>query len=552
MSSLPMSAPSTSATTTIAEHLARRFQERGAHEGFGIVGDFALKLFDRLHKQGFPILVTADEQGAAFAADAFARVRGFGVCAVTYSVGGLKVANAAAGAWAENVPLLILSGAPGLAERRNDPLLHHKIKTFETQLEVYRDLTVAQAVLSNPRTAAEEIDRVISAMVAQQRPGYIEVPRDMVDLPIQRPEGGVPVALPPVNPTRLELAVAETIDLLEGAGDAVAIAGVLAARRGLGGDLLAFAERFRVPIASTSLSKGVVPETHPLALGVYMGAVSPPEVNARVEGARPLLCFGVLFTDLVMGGFTAQIDQGNLVDCTDTQVSIGHRTYLEVPLWAFVPALMEAAERRGILEPGSMPPRAPRFEASAGRPLSVQRVMACVASQIDDRHRLIVDPGDCLFASVELPAPTPSLASAYYATMGYAVPAALGAGRATPACRPVVLVGDGAFLMTGLEALSAAYHGVRPIIVVVDNEGYGTQRPMLDGPYNDIPSLRAEELPKAFGLGVGRRCETEDAFASALSEAIEGNDLTIIRACVPRHACSPALSRLTEALGKRV
>ena len=544
-----MSVPS---TTTIAEHLARRFQERGAHEGFGIVGDFALKLFARLHEQGFPILVTADEQGAAFAADAFARVRGFGVCAVTYSVGGLKVANAAAGAWAENVPLLILSGAPGLAERRDDPLLHHKIKTFDTQLDVYRDLTVAQAVLSNPRTAAEEIDRVIAAMVAAQRPGYIEVPRDMVDLPIHRPEGGVKVELPPVDPKRLELAVSESLDRLEGAGDAVAIAGVLAARRGLGGDLLSFAESLRMPIASTSLSKGIVPETHPLALGVYMGAVSPPRVNERVERARPLISFGVLYADLVMGGFTQQIERENLIDCTDTQVSVGHRTYFDVPLWAFVPALMEAARLRGVRENDAMPPRAPRFEAHAGRPLSVERVMACVASQIDDRHRLIVDPGDCLFASVELPAPTPSLASAYYATMGYAVPAALGAGRATPACRPVVLVGDGAFLMTALEALSAAYHGVKPIVVVVDNQGYGTQRPMLDGPFNDIPALRAEELPKAFGLGVGRRCETEDAFAAALSEAVETDELTIIRACVPQRATSPALARLTAAMGKRV
>ena len=90
--------------TTIPEFLIRRFKERGVSEGFGIVGDYALRLFDRLEHHGFPILVTADEQGAAFAADAYARLRGLGVCAVTYSVGGLKVVNATAGAWAENVP----------------------------------------------------------------------------------------------------------------------------------------------------------------------------------------------------------------------------------------------------------------------------------------------------------------------------------------------------------------------------------------------------------------------------------------------------------------
>ena len=157
--------------TTIPEFLIRRFHELGVHEGFGIVGDFALKLFDRLSHHGFPILVTTDEQGSAFAAEAYGRVRGLGVCAVTYSVGGFKVVNATAGAWAENVPLLILGGSPGLAERKGDPLIHHKVKNFDTQLDVFRDITIAQAVLTNSLTAAQEIDRVLSEMIAQQRPG---------------------------------------------------------------------------------------------------------------------------------------------------------------------------------------------------------------------------------------------------------------------------------------------------------------------------------------------------------------------------------------------
>ena len=115
-------------TTTIAAHLVRRFRELGADEGFGIVGDFALRLFAAIYAEGFPLLVTADEQGAAFAADAYARLRGFGVVGVTYGVGGLKVTNATAGAWAEQVPLLVVSGAPGVSERKPGVLLHHKIK----------------------------------------------------------------------------------------------------------------------------------------------------------------------------------------------------------------------------------------------------------------------------------------------------------------------------------------------------------------------------------------------------------------------------------------
>lgn len=542
----------TSKTTTIAHHLVRRFKELGVDEGFGIVGDFALKLFDRLHQLNFPILVTADEQGAAFAADAYARLRHFGVCAVTYSVGGLKVANATAGAWAENVPLLILSGSPGIAERKNDPLLHHKIKTFNTQLEVFADITVAQSVLSNPLTAGQEIDRVISEMIAYQRPGYIEVPRDMVDVDILDVEQALLIELPKVHQKRLELAVQEALNWLEASGDSVAIAGSMAVRRGLSKDLLNFTEFFGVPIASTSLSKGVIPETHPLAVGVYMGAISSASVVKRVESAKPLIAFGVLYADLVMGGFTDHLDRGQVIECTDTHVNIGYRTYQDVPLWAFLPELIKAAKSRKYREYPKKLPKRPSFHVIEKSSLSVERIMACLASIIDDRHRLMIDPGDCLFGSVDLPAPNFSLSSAYYATMGYAVPAALGAGRATPQCRPIVLVGDGAFLMTALEALSATFHGVNPIIIIIDNKGYGTQRPMLDGPFNDIPLLKGEELTKAFGIGTGSLCETEIQFNTAFTQAVESNELHIIRACVPIDGFSPALVRLTDAVKKRI
>lgn len=539
-------------TTTIPEFLIRRFKELKVDEGFGIVGDFALKLFDRLSQGNFPILVTADEQGSAFAAEAYARLRGFGVCGLTYSVGGFKAVNAVAGAWAENVPLLILSGAPGLKERKSDPLIHHKVKNFNTQLDVYRDVTVSQAVLTNPLTIADEIDRVLGEMIAYQRPGYIEVPRDMVDMPIVDKPGKLLYELPKVNQRRLELAVQEVLEWLKNVGEAVSIAGVMAVRRGLDKELLAFTETFEVPIATTSLSKGIVPETHPLSLGVYMGAVSPDLVVSKVEGAKPLISFGVLYADLVMGGFTDHLDRGQIIECTDTYVNVGFHKYEDVPLWAFLPALIEAAIRNGYQERGKGISKQYEFSPIKGKALTIKSIMDCVASKMNSDIRLIVDPGDCLFGSVELPAQSLMLASAYYASMGYAVPAALGAGRADLSKRPLVLVGDGAFLMTGLESLSAAFHKVNPIIMVIDNQGYGTQRPMADGPFNDIPLLKSEELPKAYGIGRGFLCQTEDDLFGALEQAMGADELVIIRSRVPKGEYSAGLIRLTDAMKKRI
>ena len=540
---------------TIPLHLAQRLRERGVEFGFGIVGDYALRLFTDLEQDGFHIKVTADEQGAAFAADAYARLKGLGVVAVTYGVGGLKIANTVAGAWAEQVPLLVISGAPGLRERAGDVMLHHKIKNFDSQLAVFEELTIAQAVLSNPAIAADEIDRVIAEVLSEQRPGYLEIPRDMVEVPIAPPRGKLRQHLPIVNEAHLEAAVEDAIDHLRESESSVMHLGVMAWRRGLGPEVIAAAQWANAPVATSSLSRGVLSERHPLSLGVYMGAVSPAEVVDKVENAATIVSVGVLNTDLTMGAFTAHLDPNRRIDVHDDEVTVGMRTYKEVPLWAFVPALAEAAGKAGLhpLDPISAPMRTRHpFDAQPGKPLSVARFITAIDAHLDERHGLLVDPGECLFASVDLTSPNWCLASAYYATMGYAVPASLGAGLAQPELRPVVLVGDGAFAMTGLEAASVRFHGVKPVIVVLDNEGYGTQRPMMDGSYNDIPHISAEKLPDVFGVGHGWLATTEDELDAALTEAMATDELCIIRAVVPKHDRSPALTRLTDALKKRV
>src|SRR6185295_2475151 len=102
----------------------------------------------------------------------------------------LKVANTTAEAFAEKSPVVIISGAPGIREREKNPLLHHKVREFDTQKKVFEQLTVASTVLSDPQTALQEIDRVLHAALRYKRPVYIELPRDMVNvqgIPHHRP-----------------------------------------------------------------------------------------------------------------------------------------------------------------------------------------------------------------------------------------------------------------------------------------------------------------------------------------------------------------------------
>src|SRR4030081_231528 len=168
---------------SIGEYLINHLHAHGVRHVFGIPGDYVLGFYDQLAKSKLRTINTCDEQGAGFAADAYARVRGLGAVCITYCVGGLKVANSTAEAFAEKSPVVVISGAPGMKEREKNPLLHHKVREFDTQKKVFEQLTAASTVLSDPQTAFQEIDRVLHACLRYKRPVYIELPRDLAFAP---------------------------------------------------------------------------------------------------------------------------------------------------------------------------------------------------------------------------------------------------------------------------------------------------------------------------------------------------------------------------------
>ena len=260
------------AATTIGEYLIERLGALGVEHVFGIPGDYILTLYKLLEESPIKLVNMTREDNAGFAADAYARIHGLGCICVTYCVGGLSTCNSIAGAYAEKSPVIVLGGSPGMSERAHNPLLHHKVKGFETQLEVFQKITAAWAVLDRPETAFSEIDRVLEAAVRYKRPVYLELPRDQVQSrqvgPHRPPEG-----LPPSDPDALREALDEACELLTAARRPVILADVEVHRFSLQEELVTLAESTGMPIATTILGKSVISETHPLFAGVYEGAM---------------------------------------------------------------------------------------------------------------------------------------------------------------------------------------------------------------------------------------------------------------------------------------
>jgi alpha-keto-acid decarboxylase len=538
--------------TTIAQYLLSRLHDLGVRHIFGVPGDYVLRFYDEITKSPIRHIGTTREDTAAFAADGYARSTGIGALAVTYGVGALNVVNAVAGAYAESSSVVVISGAPGVREQKEDPLIHHRFGPFSFQREIFERITCAAAVLDDPLIAFRQIDRVLAAMREACKPVYIELPRDMV---LQ--EGCLipsePHAFSASDPETLEEAVNETVALVDAAASPVIIAGVEVHRRGQQEALMALIQRSRLPVASTLTGKSVIAERHPAYLGIYEGAMSSENARYMVEQSDLLLMLGVTLNDVDLGVYTARLDPRRMVRAAQDEVVIRHHRYPRIRLADFLPALAARIHPRPALPDIPSEPNAAGFP-EPGRPMTVDRLIRRLNAALTPDMVVVADTGDCLFAATELRVheKTEFFASAFYTTMGFAVPAALGAQIARPEAKVLILVGDGAFQMTGTELSTFARLGLDPVVVVFNNSGYGTERFILDGPFNDIAPWRYHRIGELLGPVDGFDAATEEVFEAALTQALatRGRPSLIDVHLSPRDA-SQAMRRLAEHLKAR-
>lgn len=528
---------------------------RGVRHSFGVPGDFALPTFAWLDKSPIQSITMTHEPGAGFAADAYSRINGIGLVCVTYCVGGLNVLNAIAGAYAEKSPVVVISGAPGKKDREKDPLLHHKVKTFQTQHRVYDEVTVASTVLLDEERAASEIARCVEACLRHKRPVYIEVPHDMVDREIPTVQPIAP-PIPESDPDALTAAVAESIELLAKAKKPVLLAGVELHRYGLTDQAIKLAEKLNIPIAADLLSKSAVRENHPLYLGVYGGAMSSSKsVRDYVESADVVMMLGTFITDMSMGIYTARLDRQRTILATTEQISVRYHRYDGVQFEDYLRELNASRSQLKSFKFSHPEPRRiskPLSRDERNEPLTMEQVIRIVGLNLDENACVVSDVGDGLFGAVGIrtSARAEFIAPAYYLSMGFAVPASIGVAVANPALRPLVLVGDGAFQMTGTELSSAVRLGLRPIVLVLNNEGYGTMRKIRDGRFNVISQWNYGKVCELIGGGEWSVATTRGGLDGAIRAALGSNQLYVIDVRLPRDDVSPQLRSMTEELGR--
>lgn len=542
---------------SVSDFLLERLQNAGVKHVFGVPGDYVLNLYKKLSdSEDIELITNTDEAHAGFAADAYARMNGVGCVCTTYNVGSLKVANAIACAYAERSPVIVISGSPGMKERNEGVMLHHMVRSFDCQKKVFENITCASEVLDDPTTAGFKIDSALEALKYHKRPVYLELPRDIADkvLTYDVYKQGTP-ASPKSDKQNLSEALEEVSDWIRKSKNPVILAGVQIARYGLGTELVKFAEKLNIPIAVTMLSKSVVGERHPLFAGVYAGKASHDHVRELVEGSDCVLIFGDVLNDMTLSFSPMPFVKRQVVTCSVEGLKVRGHTYPDVLFEDFAKSLFkEEFEKRNLDFKNPVVQNCCKYSVGEDKKITIARFFEKIGSVLDESMAVVADIGDSLFGAFDLVVGHKNhfLSPAFYTSMGFAIPAALGVQVAKPAVRPLVLVGDGAFQMSCTELSTILSRHLNPIVFIINNRGYTTERFLLDGPFNDIVDWNYHKIVDMIGGGIGLKVETELELESALNTALKNKELTVINVVFESNDISPALLRMTEGLSKQI
>ena len=545
--------------TTVAGYLLTRLAEAGLASVFGVPGDYNLPILDAIAaRPDLAWIGMATEQGAGYAADSYARQRGIGALVTTFGVGELSAINAIAGAYAESVPVVHIVGTPALAARESAVTLHHNLpgRDHGHFARMAAEVTAAQADLC-AATAPEEIDRVVSTALRTSRPVYLTIPADVAGFPVLAPTGPLRRAGQAPDPAVVAAFTGRARRMLAAADSASVLVGHLAARHRVTAQVRDLAIAGDLPVAVLSMAKGDFPESDPRFAGLYAGPASAKRARMAVEDAEVLITAGVTLADTVLGG-AHQLSTGRRIDLAAEQASIDGTVYSGIGLRQSL-AILAAAAR-------SMPPRTgladlPPFEAVPdvrGGRLTQRGLWARVQDVLQPGDLLIADQGTAFYgaAGLTLPDGAQLMGQPLWASIGWTLPAALGASLAAPDRRVVLIAGDGALQQTAAELGTLLGQGLMPVIIVINNDGYTIERTIHrpDAGYHEIPAWDWTQWPAAVApesSTVTLRASSSHGLALALNAASHHADTgrpVLIEAVLGASDVPPLLQDLTQAL----
>jgi indolepyruvate decarboxylase len=553
---------------TIGTYLADRLAQIGLKHHFAVAGDYNLVLLDQLlTNKSMEQVYCSNELNCGFSAEGYARANGAGAAVVTFSVGALSALNAIGGAYAENLPVILISGTPNTNDRATEHLLHHTLGThdFLYQLEIAKKLTCAAVSITSAIEAPEQIDHAIRTALREKKPAYIGIACNIAAAPCAAP-GPISALLheDPSDAETLDAAVAAAAGFLQKKSKPVLLIGSKLRSAGAEKEAVALAEALGCSVVVMAAAKSFFPEEHPQYAGIYWGEISSPGAQVIVDWSDAIVCIGTVFNDYSTVGWTAMPTGASVLTADAEHVIVDGHDFGRIHLRDFLAGLARAVEKRDatMVEYARMKRERPPEVANEPQAILTRSEMVRqLRPLITAQTTIVAETGDSWFNGVDLALPDGARfeVEMQWGHIGWSIPAAFGYAMAARDRQVIALVGDGAFQLTAQEVAQMVRNELPVIIFLMNNHGYTIEVEIHDGPYNNVKNWDYAGLMNVFnagdGHGVGLRAATGEELGSAIKVALENRrGPTLIECMLDRDDCTAHLiswGRLVAAANGR-
>lgn len=489
----------------VIDYLIQELQKIGINDFFGLPGDYCFKVIDAVEKNPNTKWVgCTNELNAGYAADGYARIKGYGAIITTYNVGELSAFNATAGSFSENVPVIHIVGSPSTKYIKSNSLIHHNFcrPNYFASYEAFKYYTQYSAFLTQ-KNAKEEIDKALSVFIKEKKPVYISIPVDVCDTEIENISG---VKEHQSNKENLIKAAEHALSLIDNAENPIVIGDVLIERFSAVKEFRNFIENSAIPATVLLMGKGVINESSPNFIGTYLGKTNNLNVYNYVNSSDCPICIGTIFSDFNTLKFDISISPSDFIEIQGTYTIIKGKKYEDVLMKDIINLLARQISKKS-------------FNIIKDRP-----VLDCPASSgefnlnfmhMNESFQKFLKQGDCIFSDTGILNFFPALMTfpddviwynqLLWSSIGWATPAVFGAIKADNEKRMILLTGEGAHQLTFQSVSNMIFHNLKPIIFVLNNSGYTIERVLSqkpDDPYNNIVPWDYTKLIKAFSDSV--------------------------------------------------
>lgn len=535
---------------TIGSFILQQLRALKVDRIYGVPGDYNLALLETIeHDQECEFIGNCNELNAAYAADGYARLKGAGALITTYGVGDLAALSGIAGAYAESAPVICIAGTPPLHAMQGNALLHHSLAdgNFDNVMNCFRQFTVAQALIT-PENAATEIPRVIACAWQRKKPVYLQLPSDICEVEIEVADNPAPYRLPSSDASHLQLASVALLERINRAKRPIILIDQMVERYQLQTQVLALADKFAIPLTNMPTAKCAISENTPGWQGGYNGDLSRPELFELMAQSDCILSFGVRLVDSTTGYFSQQIPEQSVVDIQPFSLKLDNVSYPAVTASELLQALLEKAPATSQppLKPLSGPQQ--KLAQPSSEPLDQDYFWQRIRRFIQADDVLVVENGTsgAAIGGMRMPNGVTVVNQPIWGSIGYTLPALLGTMMASPQRRQLLFIGDGSFQLTAQELSTLLRHEQKPIVFLINNDGYTIERYILGetSSYNDIGSWDYAKLPAVLSPQTQAFCvavATSQQLEMALEQASRQDQLAFIEVKLPMMDSPPAM-----------